>query len=99
MRNNQKHQGVVLTVSPCEYATVDDLFARAAKRNEDPLFLILDGIEDPHNLGSILRTADAAGIHGIIIPKRRAGQLTSKVAKASTGAIEYVPGARVSNLV
>ena len=99
LSNNQNHQGVILTVSPFEYATVDDLFARAAKRNEDPLFLILDGIEDPHNLGSILRTADAAGIHGIIIPKRRAVQLTSTVAKTSTGAIEYVPVARVTNLV
>lgn len=99
LSNNQNHQGVVLTVSPFEYATIDDLFTRAAKRNEDPLLLILDGIEDPHNLGSILRTADAAGIHGIIIPKRRAVQLTSTVVKTSTGAIEYVPVARVTNLV
>ncbi len=70
----------------------------AEKRNEDPFFLILDEIEDPHNLGSIMRTADATGAHGIIIPKRRAVGLTASVAKASTGAIEYIPVARVTNL-
>ena len=93
------HQGVVLSVAAFTYATIDDLFARAEERQEAPFFLILDGIEDPHNLGSILRTADAAGVHGIIIPKRRAVQLTATVAKISTGAIEYVPVARVTNLV
>lgn len=97
--NGQNHQGVVLTVAAFKYAEIDDLFARTAAKNEDPLFLILDGIEDPHNLGSILRTADAAGIHGVIIPKRRAVQLTATVAKTSTGAIEYVPVVRVTNLV
>lgn len=70
----------------------------AEKRNEAPFFLILDEIEDPHNLGSIMRTADATGAHGIIIPKRRAVGLTASVAKASTGAIEYIPVARVTNL-
>lgn len=99
MSNGQNHQGIILTISPYQYAEIDDLFARAAQKNEDPLFLILDGIEDPHNLGSILRTADATGVHGVIIPKRRAVQLTSTVAKTSTGAIEYVPVARVTNLV
>lgn len=99
LSHNQNHQGVVLTVAAFEYATIDDLFKRAAQKHADPLFLILDGIEDPHNLGSILRTADAVGIHGVIIPKRRAVQLTSTVAKTSTGAIEYVPVARVTNLV
>ena len=93
------HQGVVLSVAAFTYATIDDLFARAEERQEAPFFLILDGIEDPHNLGSILRTADAAGVHGIIIPKRRAVQLTATVAKISTGAIEFVPVARVTNLV
>lgn len=93
------HQGVVLSVAAFNYATIDDLFANAKKHQAEPFFLILDGIEDPHNLGSILRTADAAGVHGIIIPKRRAVQLTATVAKISTGAIEHVPVARVTNLV
>ncbi|GMA70137.1 23S rRNA (guanosine(2251)-2'-O)-methyltransferase RlmB [Leuconostoc litchii] len=92
------HQGIVLSVAAFEYATIDDLFDSADKKGEDPFFVILDGIEDPHNLGSILRTADAAGVHGIIIPKRRAVQLTATVAKTSTGAIEHVPVARVTNL-
>ncbi|KAA8345865.1 23S rRNA (guanosine(2251)-2'-O)-methyltransferase RlmB [Leuconostoc mesenteroides] len=93
------HQGVVLSVAAFEYASIDNLFEQADKKGEAPFFVILDGIEDPHNLGSILRTADAAGVHGIIIPKRRAVQLTATVAKTSTGAIEHVPVARVTNLV
>jgi 23S rRNA (guanosine2251-2'-O)-methyltransferase len=92
------HQGVIAQVAAYQYAELDDLFAVAAKRNEAPFFLILDELEDPHNLGSIMRTADATGAHGIIIPKRRAVGLTSTVAKASTGAIEYIPVARVTNL-
>ncbi|MBP0727038.1 23S rRNA (guanosine(2251)-2'-O)-methyltransferase RlmB [Bacillus sp. RG28] len=92
------HQGVVASVAAYEYAELDDLFALAEKRNEQPFFLILDEIEDPHNLGSIMRTADAVGAHGIIIPKRRAVGLTAAVAKSSTGAIEYIPVARVTNL-
>ncbi|HHY71833.1 MAG TPA: 23S rRNA (guanosine(2251)-2'-O)-methyltransferase RlmB [Bacillus bacterium] len=92
------HQGVAASVAAYQYAELDDLFSAAAARNEDPFFLILDEIEDPHNLGSILRTADAAGVHGVIIPKRRAVGLTAAVAKASTGAIEHVPVARVTNL-
>ncbi|MCM0582534.1 23S rRNA (guanosine(2251)-2'-O)-methyltransferase RlmB [Weissella diestrammenae] len=96
---NQNHQGVVLSISAYDYATLDDLFEKAAAQDEAPFFLILDSIEDPHNLGSILRTADAAGVHGIIIPKRRAVQLTATVAKTSTGAIEHVPVVRVTNLV
>ncbi len=92
------HQGVVAQVAAYEYADLDDLFQNAQKKNETPFFLILDELEDPHNLGSILRTADAAGVHGIIIPKRRAVGLTATVAKASTGAIEHVPVARVTNL-
>ena len=99
LADNQNHQGVILAVSAYSYATLDDLFASAKAKNEDPFFLILDGIEDPHNLGSIMRTADAAGVHGIIIPKRRAVQLTTTVAKTSTGAIEYMPVVRVTNLV
>lgn len=92
------HQGVMLATAAFQYATLDDLFAVAAEKGEDPFFLILDGVEDPHNLGSILRTADASGCHGIIIPKRRAVGLTGTVAKASTGAIEHVPVVRVTNL-
>jgi 23S rRNA (guanosine2251-2'-O)-methyltransferase len=92
------HQGVIAQVAAYEYAGIDDLFAAAEKKNEAPFFLLLDEIEDPHNLGSIMRTADASGAHGIIIPKRRAVGLTSTVAKLSTGAIEYIPVARVTNM-
>ncbi|GAK48145.1 rRNA methyltransferase [Secundilactobacillus oryzae JCM 18671] len=96
---HENHQGVVLTVAAFKYATIDDLFENAKQKEEDPFFLILDNLEDPHNLGSIMRTADAVGAHGIIIPKRRAVGLTAVVAKTSTGAIEHVPVARVTNLV
>lgn len=99
MTDRQNHQGVVLAVAAYQYATIDDLFDNAAKHDEDPFFLVLDELEDPHNLGSIMRTADATGVHGIIIPRRRAVGLTSVVAKTSTGAIEHVPVARVTNLV
>lgn len=92
------HQGVVAQVAAYQYAELADLFVAAKKRQETPFFLILDGLEDPHNLGSIMRTADAAGVHGIIIPKRRAVGLTATVAKASSGAIEHVPVVRVTNL-
>ncbi|GIN42165.1 MULTISPECIES: 23S rRNA (guanosine(2251)-2'-O)-methyltransferase RlmB [Heyndrickxia] len=94
----ENHQGVVAQVAAYQYAELDDLFKLAEQKQEDPFFIILDELEDPHNLGSILRTADAAGVHGIIIPKRRAVGLTAVVAKASTGAIEHVPVARVTNL-
>ncbi|MFC7372677.1 23S rRNA (guanosine(2251)-2'-O)-methyltransferase RlmB [Fictibacillus iocasae] len=93
------HQGVIAAVAAYEYADIEDLFKRAEERNEEPFFLILDEIEDPHNLGSIIRTADAVGAHGVIIPKRRAVGLTAAVAKASTGAIEYIPVVRVTNIV
>ncbi|ADC49749.1 tRNA/rRNA methyltransferase [Alkalihalophilus pseudofirmus OF4] len=96
--DSSNHQGVVASIAAYEYAEMDDLFALAEKRGEEPFFLILDEIEDPHNLGSIMRTADAAGAHGIIIPKRRAVGLTQTVAKASTGAIEYIPVVRVTNI-
>lgn len=92
------HQGVVAQVAPYEYADVDDLLARAREKGEAPFLLILDEIEDPHNLGSILRTADCAGAHGIIIPKRRSVGLTATVSKISAGAVEYVPVAKVTNL-
>ncbi len=92
------HQGVAAAVAAYEYSDIDDLFARAEEKGESPFFVILDEIEDPHNLGSILRTADASGAHGVIIPKRRSVGLTTTVAKTSTGAIEYIPVARVTNL-
>ncbi|RAK16724.1 23S rRNA (guanosine2251-2'-O)-methyltransferase [Anoxybacillus vitaminiphilus] len=92
------HQGVIAQVASYKYYDIDELFRRANEKNEQPFFLILDELEDPHNLGSIIRTADAAGAHGIIIPKRRSVGLTATVAKASTGAIEYIPVARVTNL-
>ncbi|KRM88836.1 23S rRNA (guanosine(2251)-2'-O)-methyltransferase RlmB [Liquorilactobacillus vini] len=94
----QNHQGIILTLAAFAYTPLVDLL-RKGQSAPDPFLLILDNIEDPHNLGSIIRTADAAGVTGIIIPQRRAVQLTSVVAKTSTGAIEYVPVARVTNLV
>ncbi|MFD1738264.1 23S rRNA (guanosine(2251)-2'-O)-methyltransferase RlmB [Bacillus salitolerans] len=98
LAGSSNHQGIVAQVAAYEYAVLDDLFARAKEREEDPFFILLDEIEDPHNLGSIMRTAEAAGAHGIIIPKRRAVGLTATVAKASTGAIEYIPVVRITNM-
>ncbi len=96
--DSDNHQGIVASVAAYRYAELDEIFELAARREEDPLILVLDELEDPHNLGSILRTADAAGVHGVIIPRRRSVGLTAVVAKASTGAIEYVPVVRVNNL-
>jgi 23S rRNA (guanosine2251-2'-O)-methyltransferase len=96
--SDENHQGVLAYIAAYQYAEMDDLFAAAEKKNEPPFFLLLDEIEDPHNLGSIMRTADAVGAHGIIIPKRRAVGLTATVAKASTGAIEHIPVVRVTNM-
>lgn len=93
------HQGVVAYVAAYQYASLDDVFSVAEERNEQPFLIILDGLEDPHNLGSIMRTADATGAHGVIIPKRRSVGLTATVAKTSAGAIEYVPVVRVTNIV
>lgn len=93
------HQGLVLAVSSFKYADLDQLLDQFDQENRDPFLLMLDSIEDPHNLGSILRSADATGVDAIIIPKRHASGLTSVVAKTSTGAIDYVPVARVNNLV
>jgi 23S rRNA (guanosine2251-2'-O)-methyltransferase len=94
-----QHQGVVAQAAAVAYAEVDDLLARAAERGEAPLIVLLDEVEDPHNLGSVLRTADCTGVHGVIVPKRRSAGLTAVVAKTSAGAVEYVPVARVANLV
>jgi len=92
------HQGVIAFASAHSYCNVEDILKIAEERNEKPFIVVLDDIEDPHNLGSIMRTAEGAGVHGIIIPKRRSAGLNSTVAKTSAGAIEYMPVARVSNL-
>lgn len=92
------HQGVIAFVSPVEYRDVDYILEVAKKRNEDPFILIADEIEDPHNLGALIRSAEIAGCHGVIIPKRRATAVTEIVAKVSVGATEYVPIARVNNI-
>lgn len=98
MAGDVPHQGVVAQVAPYAYVDPQDLLERAKARGEAPFLLILDEIEDPHNLGSILRTADCSGAHGIIIPKRRSAGLTATVSKISAGAVEYVPVAKVTNL-
>ena len=92
------HQGVVAYAAAKEYISLEELLAISAEKGEAPFYCIVDGLEDPHNLGAIMRTADAAGIHGIIIRNRREVGLTPIVAKASAGAIEYVPVARVANI-
>jgi 23S rRNA (guanosine2251-2'-O)-methyltransferase len=94
-----QHQGVVAQAAAVSYAEVDDLLALAVERGEPPLIVLLDEVEDPHNLGSVLRTADCTGVHGVIVPKRRSAGLTAVVAKTSAGAVEYVRVARVANLV
>lgn len=94
-----KHQGVIAYVAAYEYAKVEDILALAKEKGEDPFIFILDGIEDPHNLGAIVRTANLAGAHGVIIPKNRAVGLTATVARTSAGALNYTPVAKVTNLV
>ena len=98
MSETKNHQGVIAVVPPYEYADVDDILDAAKKKNEDPFIIILDEIEDPHNLGSIIRTAECAGAHGIIIPKRRSALVNSTVVKTSAGATSYMKVARVNNL-
>jgi len=95
---NGRHQGVVAFASAKAYQTEDSILVGAAHRHEPPLLIILDGVEDPHNLGAVLRTAEGAGVHGVFIPERRAVGLTSAVAKASAGAIDHIPVARVTNM-
>ncbi len=92
------HQGVVAVVAAYEYSDVDDMFKLAEEKGEDPFFIILDNIEDPHNLGAIIRTANLAGAHGVIIPKNRAVGLTATVARTSAGALNYTPVAKVTNI-
>ncbi len=94
-----KHQGVVAYAAAYDYSEIEDMLKLAEERGEDPFLILLDGIEDPHNLGAIIRTANIAGAHGVIIPKRRAAGLTATVAKTSAGALNYTPVAKVTNLV
>ena len=94
-----KHQGVIAYAAAYDYAEIDDMLKLASERGEDPFLFLLDGIEDPHNLGAIIRTANIVGAHGVIIPKRRAAGLTATVAKTSAGALNYTPVAKVTNLV
>ena len=98
MSQNKNYQGVIALVPPFEYCEIEDILDRAKERNEDPFVLILDGIEDPHNLGSIIRTAETAGVHGVIIPKRRGALVNSTVVKVSAGAAEHMLVARVTNI-
>ena len=98
MAQSENYQGVIAVVPPYEYAEVEDILEVAKEKNEDPFILVLDGIEDTHNLGAIIRTAETAGVHGIIIPKRRAAQVNSTVSKVASGALEYMKIARVNNI-
>lgn len=98
MSETKKHQGVIAHGAAYDYAEVEDMLKLAKERGESPFLILLDNIEDPHNLGAIIRTANLAGAHGVIIPKRRAAGLTATVAKASAGALNYTPVAKVTNL-
>lgn len=98
MAQEENYQGVIAIVPPFEYAEIEDILNTAREKQEDPFVLILDGIEDPHNLGSIIRTAETAGVHGIIIPKRRSASVNSTVNKTSAGAVEHMNIARVTNI-
>ena len=98
MSRTHSHQGVIAQAAVREYASVDDILNAAREKGENPLIVVCDELSDPHNLGAVIRTADAAGAHGVIIPKRRSAGLTAVVAKTSAGAVSYVPVARVPNL-
>ncbi len=98
MCGHAHHQGVIMVVAAHEYSTVEAILARAEEKGEPPFIVICDGLEDPHNLGAIIRSADAAGVHGVIIPERRSVSLSGIVGKTSAGALEYVPVARVKNI-
>ena len=98
MAQNENYQGVIAIVPPFEYCEIEDILDKAKELKEDPFVLVLDGIEDPHNLGSIIRTAETAGAHGIVIPKRRAAAVNSTVNKVSAGAVQYMKIARVTNI-
>ena len=98
LSETKNHQGVIAYCAACEYAEVSDILENAKKKGEAPFIVLLDGIEDPHNLGAIIRTANQAGAHGVIIPKHRAVGLTPTVARTSAGAVNYVPVAKVTNI-
>lgn len=98
LAGNSRHQGIVAMAAPIAYVEVEDILAAAAAKNEPPFVVLLDELEDPHNVGAILRTADAAGVHGVLIPKRRSCPISATVAKTSAGAVEYVPVARIGNI-
>ena len=98
MAQTENYQGVIAVVPPFEYSDVEDILNLAKERNEDPFVVILDGIEDVHNLGSIIRTAETAGVHGIVIPKRRSAMVNATVNKVSAGAVEHMKIARVNNI-
>ena len=98
MSDTKHHQGVIAYASPIAYKQIDDIFEKAKEKNEDPFIIIADEIEDPHNLGALIRSAECAGCHGIIIPKRRSVAVTEVVAKTAVGATEYVPIVRVNNI-
>ena len=99
MSQTKNHQGIIAVVPPFNYCEVEDILELAKSKQEAPFIIILDGIEDPHNLGSIIRTAETAGVHGIIIPKRRCSLVNATVSKTSAGAVEHMKIARVSNLI
>ena len=98
LSETKKHQGVIAMAAAYEYATVEEILAKAEEKGEPPFVILLDGIEDPHNLGAIIRTANLAGAHGVVIPKRRAVGLTATVARDSAGALNYTPVAKVTNI-
>lgn len=98
LAGNNRHQGIAAFVAPISYVETEDILVKAADSNEPPFVVLLDEIEDPHNVGAILRTADAAGVHGVLIPKRRSCPISATVAKTSAGAVEYVPVARIGNI-
>lgn len=98
LAGGHRHQGVLAYVAPVPYAELDDILKAAEEKGEAPFLVLLDELEDPHNLGALLRTADATGVHGILIPKRRSVSLNATVAKTSAGAVEYVPVARIGNI-
>ena len=99
MTEGIRHQGVAASVAPVAYVEIEDMLAIAIEREEQPFLVLLDELEDPHNVGAILRTADAVGVHGVLLPKRRSCPLSGTVAKTSAGAVEYVPVARIGNVV
>ena len=99
LTGGKHHQGVVAQTAAWQYASVEEMLKKAEEKGEPPFLFLLDGIEDPHNLGAIIRTANLAGAHGVIIPKRRAAGLTATVARASAGALHFTPVAKVTNLV